>query len=382
VPVPVFCCNLLQLKVAKGVFPFIGKWFRFSLSSFMANTRRTNLRQIADALGLSASTVSRALRELPGIHPETRQAVFDTAQRLGYRGGELVQQQTFRNILTVSQSIGSRTDHEYLSGMSRAAVALNLSLVSHHYLPEECNHLLVPELQPRALAAKQVDGVVLIHRWPPEIAAALRKQLPVVSIIHEYTDADVDVVSLDDRAGVAELVTHLVEGGYKKIGFFGLNSEMTWSRSRFAGFVEAMVRFGLPWSMENVVDVTLAEASSEIPFADSPSLQRAAKVVSGGVDAWVAASELTARSLYLHLRSAGQKIPRDVGITSFHSSSNPANSGDYQFTTMDAPSAELGSSALRRLVHRIEGSDTVRRTILLPCSFRQGTTTRKVAAKK
>lgn len=343
----------------------------------MAKTRRTNLRQIADALGLSASTVSRALRELPGIHPETRQAVFDTARQLGYRGAELVQQQTFRNILTVSQSIGSRTDHEYLSGMSRAAVALNLSLVSHHYLPEECNHLLVPELQPRALAAKQVDGVVLIHRWPTEIASALRKQLPVVSIIHEYADADVDVVSLDDRAGVAELVKNLVDGKYRKIGFFGLNSEMTWSRSRFAGFVEAMVRFGLPWSMENVIEVTLAEASSEIPFADSPSLQRAAAAVSGGVDAWVSASELTARSLYLHLTHKGIQIPRKVGVTSFHSSSNPGVDSKVLFTTMDAPSAELGASALRRLVHRIAGADTVRRTILLPCAFQQGNTTRK-----
>lgn len=348
----------------------------------MANTRRTNLRQIADELGLSASTVSRALRDLPGIHPETRQAVFETAQRLGYRGGEINQQQTFRNILTVSQSIGSRTDNQYLSGMSRAAVALNMSLISHHYLPEECNHLLIPEYQPRALAANQVEGAVLIHRWPPDVAAVLRKKMPVVSIIHEYPDVDVDVVSLDDRSGVAELVRHLLDGGYRRVGFFGLNPEMTWSRSRFSAYVEAMVRFGLQWSMDDVVPVTMAEASSEVPFVDCPSLQVASRCVRSGVDAWIAASELTARSLYLHLKSTGVKVPKDVGITSFHASSNRGAVGDVIFTTMDAPSAELGASALRRLVHRIEGTDAVRRTILLPCAFRQGTTTRKPSGEK
>jgi len=261
--------------------------------------------------------------------------------------------------------------------MSRAAVALNLSLVSHHYLPEECNQLLIPELQPRALAANQVQGMVLIHRWPNEVAAALRKKLPVVSIIHEYPDLDLDVVSLDDRAGLAALVAHLREAGYRRIGFYGLNSQVTWSRSRFAGFVDAMVRFGLAWSMEDVVDVSTSEALSEIPFAQSPSLDRAAKLTTKGVDAWIAASELTARSLYLHLKARGVRIPRDVGITSFHSSSNPGMDSEMQFTTMDAPSAELGASALRRLVHRIEGSDTVRRTILLPCAFQQGSTTRR-----
>lgn len=345
----------------------------------MPNPRRTNLRQIADELGLSASTVSRALRDLPGIHPETRQAVFESAQRLGYRGGEILQQKSFRNILTVSQSVGSRTDQEYLAGMSRAAVPLNLSLISHHYLPRECNHLLIPEFQPRALAANQVDGIVLIHRWPEGVAASLRKKVPVVSIIHEYSDVDVDVISLDDRSALSELVRHVVACGYKKIGFFGLSSDMTWSRSRFSGYVEAMVQFGMPWSMEQVVSTTFEEAASEVPFTDSPSLRQASKAVSQGVDAWICASEMTARSLYLHLKSTGCKIPKDVGITSFHSSSTLEDAGVFQFTTMDAPSSELGASALRRLVHRIEGTDSVRRTILLPCAFRQGGTTRTPA---
>jgi LacI family transcriptional regulator len=342
----------------------------------MVKNRRTNLRQIADSLGLSASTVSRALRDLPGIHPETRQAVFEAAQKLGYRGAEVSQAKAFHNILTVSQSIGSRTDQAYLSGMSRAAVGLNMSLISHHFLPEECGNLLIPELQPRALAADQVEGIVLIHRWPDEVARNLRKKLPVVSIIHEYPEEDLDVVSLDDRAGLAELIKHLRDAGYRRIGFFGLNPHMTWSRSRFAGFVDAMVRFQLPWSMNDVVEVTIDEAASEVPFSLSASLEKAVQLTAKGVDAWVGASEMTARSLHLSLEKQGFRIPEQVGVTSFHSSSSQSYQGEFQFTTMDAPSTELGASALRRLVHRIEGTDQVRRTILLPCTFRQGATTR------
>jgi len=341
--------------------------------------KRTNLREIASKLGLSASTVSRALRELPGIHPETRRLVFEAAEELGYRGGEMLSQKKFSNILTLSQGIGFDTDQEYLAGMSSAAIALNMSLISHHYRPEECANVLKPEHQPRALTSGQVDGIVLIHRWPEHIAKALRRQYPVVSIIHDYPGTDVDVISLDDRGGMDQLVSHLLGAGYKRIGFFGLCSKMTWSRSRFAGYVDALVQHGQEVRMKDLVEITLEEALSETEFHAGPPLGRAADLTRQGVDAWVCSSEMTARSLMEYLTSQGFKVPRNVGITGFHASQSPGLPPGMLLTSTEAPTAELGASALRRLVHRIEGTDSSRRIILLPCSLRPGATTRSSA---
>ncbi|MFZ4777281.1 MAG: LacI family DNA-binding transcriptional regulator [Terrimicrobiaceae bacterium] len=343
----------------------------------VTNKRRTNLREIAQKLGISASTVSRALRELPGIHPETRERVFEAAQNLGYRGGELLNQKRCSNILTLTQGIGHDTDHEYMAGMSSSAVSLNMSLISHHYRPEECANVLLPEFQPRALTSGQVDGIVLIHRWPLEVASVLREKFPVVSIIHDYPGTDVDVVSLDDRGGMDLVVGHLIAVGYKRIGFFGLCAEMTWSRSRFAGFVDATIQHGREFRPKDVIGITLEEALAETKFHDGTAMPRAADLSRDGVDAWVCSSEMTARSLYEHFAQSGFKIPRSVGITGFHCSRSSGPNPNVVITSTEAPSAELGSSALRRLVHRIEGTDASRRFILLPCSFRKGTTTRQ-----
>lgn len=343
----------------------------------MSAKRRTNLREIAQKLGLSASTVSRALRDLPGIHPETRQQVFEAAQELGYRGGEILNSRKFSNILTLSQGIAFDTDHEYLAGMSSAAVSLNMSLISHHYRPEECANILRPEHQPRALTAGQVDGIVLIHRWPLEIARALREKFPVASIIHDYPGTDVDVISLDDRGGMDQLVGHLVHGGCRRIGFFGLCSKMTWSRSRFSGYVDAILQHGREFRIRDVVEITLEEALSETEFRSGNSMSKAEDLTRSGVDAWVCSSEIVARSLLDHLQGAGLKVPRDVSITGFHTSQSTGPGSGLVMTSTEAPSSELGASALRRLVHRIEGTDASRRIILLPCSLRPGATTRK-----
>lgn len=340
----------------------------------MTVKRRTNLREIAQKLGISASTVSRSLRDLPGIHPETRQQVVLAAQQLGYRGGEVLSQRRFSNILTLSQGMSFDTDHEYLAGMSSAAIALNMSLISHHYRPEECANVLKPEFQPRALTAGHVDGIVLIHRWPLETARSLREKFPVVSIIHDYPGTDVDVISTDDRGGMDVIVAHLLAVGYRRIGFFGLCGDMTWSRSRFAGFVDAMVQHGQSFQLKDVIEITLEEALAESEFRAGTSMSRALDATRKGVDAWVCSSEMTARSLYEHLTRSGIEVPVKVGITGFHG--RPPSASLPLLTSTDAPSAELGAAALRRLVHRIEATDSSRRIILLPCTLRPGVTTR------
>lgn len=344
----------------------------------MTVRHRTNLRQIAQKLGISASTVSRALRELPGIHPETRRQVFEAAQEMDYRSGEFLAPKRPVNVLTVSQGVSSLSDQEYLAGMSSAAVTLNMSLISHHYRPEECDNLLRKEFQPRALTSGQVDGIVLIHRWPDEVAAELRRSLPVVSIIHEYPGTDVDVVSLDDRLGMDDLLAHLLGAGYRRIGFFGFCPDMTWARSRLAGFVAALFRQRMEFRARDVVEVTLEEALSEVEFSDGSALAKAAELSRNGVDAWIAASNMTAVSLHRHLTTHGFKVPKDIGIASFHSQRPIPGIVSPAFTTTEAPSAELGAAALRRLVHRMEGSDLSRRTILLPCTVVAGSTTRKI----
>ena len=171
-----------------------------------------NLAAIAKKLGISISTASRAIRNADGISSETRTKVLEAAESLGYdssRRSSLEISKNPHHIMALAQCNSPQSDQRYLAGMSRASVTLNLAILSHHISSEECSSILEIKNQPAAMKAGMVEGLVLIHRWPSEIAARLSQKWPMVSIVHHYPETNIDHIGIDDRSGVATLMSHL-----------------------------------------------------------------------------------------------------------------------------------------------------------------------------
>ena len=267
----------------KGLFPQIIIHFAviyfaiIALSCSIASVTPNNdaspgLASIAKQLGLSISTVSRALRNTGGIHADTRSLVLRTATSLGYdtsrRRAVGPHSPRPRNIMVMVQCNSPLTDLSYRAGMNRASVSLNFAMLSHYVAGEECAALLDPRHQPAALRGGLVDALVLVHRWPEKVAKELAQKWPTVSIMHHYPDAPIDYIGIDDRHGMFSLVRHLAATGRKRIGFFGLCREMSWACSRFAAYVEALVSVGLPYDGRNVVQISLDNADVAHHFSN------------------------------------------------------------------------------------------------------------------
>jgi DNA-binding LacI/PurR family transcriptional regulator len=340
-----------------------------------------NLAAVAQRLNIAISTVSRAMRNAEGVHSTTRARVLEAAKSMGYdfsrRNAPEVSAQP-HYIMAMAQCSAPQSDQRYLTGMSRASVTLNLAILSHHATVEECSSVLDSRYQPAALKSGLVEGLVLIHHWPREVAAELGKKWPTVSIIHHYPDTNIDHVGIDDRAGMAVLIAHLRAGGHTRIGFFGLCREMSWACSRFSAYVESLMRLGLTYEPSNVVEISLAEALTPTPFDCTEYASGVIGRKKAGVDAWVCSSSASGYSLCRGLLSRGLRIPQDISVAGYHQSRTqppdlPA------MTSTDVADEELGAAALRRLIHRFNHPDETQRSVLLPARFIQGETTRKVA---
>jgi LacI family transcriptional regulator len=339
-----------------------------------------NLAAIAKQLGISISTASRALRNAEGIRAETRTRVLEAAESLGYdfsRRNALEINTLPHHIMALAQCNSPQSDQRYLAGMSRASVMMNLAILSHHITTEECPGVLDPRYQPAAMKAGLVEGLVLIHRWPADIAQRLSQKWPIVSIVHHYPETNIDHIGIDDRTGLSSLMSHLRDGGHTRIGFFGLCREMSWACSRFSAYVENLIRMGLPYEPQNVIEISLAEAMAPSVFECGDWTKSVISRVKAGVDAWVCSSAATAYTLCRCFRDRGFRIPDDVAVTGYHN--NQSIPADLPLLTATVVAdEELGAAALRRLLHRFSHPDESQRSILLPARFIGGETTRKV----
>lgn len=343
-----------------------------------------NLATIAESLGLSVSTASRAIRNAEGIHPDTRRMVLEKAGELGYvlpglQGPDIKARP--HQILALATYVAPGTDEGFLTGMSRTSIAMNLAVLSHHVKPEDCRSVLDHERQPVAMRAGMVDGVVLIHYWPQEVGARIAERYPTVSLVYTYPDAGMDNVGVDDRRSAHVLMNHFLETGHSKIGFFGFSPEVSWSCSRLAAFMESQMCMSLAHDRRDIIPISLDQALSHKEFADDGWGGKLLARIKQGVDAWMCPSAGTASTLLTFLHNKGFKVPRDVSLASCSERYT-----DRQHlplvTMMHVRSEELGAAALRRLVNRLQNPREISRAILLPPEFVPGETTRQTKRKK
>ncbi len=347
---------------------------------------RINLATIAERLGVSISTVSRALRGMDGIHDETRAQVAALAHQMGYtlRGGPTAPDRGSspsapQHVLALSQSSSPHIDQRFMAGMSGAAVAFNVAILTHLVPVDQCASVLEARTAPASFRSGLVKGIILLHRWPDEIAAEICLKSPTVSIVHDYPGSNIDLIGIDDRRGMAELINHLHSTGHRRIGFFGLCPEVSWSSSRYAAYIEALTRLNLDIDPLNVVRIDLPAALSAAEFACRPALDQVRSRLAKGVDAWVCSSSMTGQTLCRQLLISGVRLPEDMALVTFHGASYPHANDLPNITTTDVVDEELGAAAVRRLINRLECPGESRRAILVPARLKIGATTRSVS---
>jgi DNA-binding LacI/PurR family transcriptional regulator len=336
------------------------------------STLSVGLDEIAKKSGVAISTVSRALRDLPGIHPKTRNRVLREAESLGYttrpRRSERLQSDS-RHVLILT--VGEETPTGYMAGLSRASLQLNISLHLHHASREDCHELLSPRNLPLCLREEIISGIILVYRWPDKVVEKLCRKYATVSILHSYPDAPLDVVGIDHTGGMFALVRHLKAAGHTKIGFLGLDAQVSWARARFSSYLEALMAVDLPITMERVVPLEL----SRLGELGQQMADRVQNSAAHGIRAWICADDFIGYDLCADLLRRGVRIPDDVAIAGFHRHPAIQHKGLPLLTSTAVDSELMGGSALQQLVKRMAHPDGMSQIIQLPASFFQGQTT-------
>lgn len=339
-------------------------------------------QHIADALGISRTSVSRALAQHPAVNPETRARVLSMSAQLGYRVTDTKRSRD-RSSAARGGQVGvlvaaSREPMGWVTETSQYMLAGITERLRHESIGLDL-HYLDPRL-PLASVDAFVDGVrpvdrgwrgaVLVYPLPESWVAHLAARIPTVSIIEDYFEAGVDCVDTDQASGMFALVRHLADLGHRRIGFmtWRYRSPTPWAQRRLGGFVEALMRLDLPFDPTDVIN---GRESGTVPIESLGEVVAAKSAA--GVTAWVCAADHQAYPLITELRRRGLRVPEDVSVAGFDGVEPPP--GFPRLTSIRIPYTDMGVAAVMRLLNRAQNPASPRRHVMLGGTAIWGETT-------
>lgn len=347
----------------------------------MPRPQRITLEMISKELNISTSSVSRALRNDPLIHPETRARVNSTATRLGYQGRSRrgpqkgPRQRNIRavfaaNSLTDIKSYGNMM--AYIQGMTAEAEAAGI-LLSVHAVPSQTANTGGKDFS-RALDMVRGDALIVSGTHDQAFVAKLLKSYPVVSLVRTYGDQNHDFVSTDNMSGIIQMVEKLAAMGHEKLAWISNEDEVYYSHARRAGFLEGCVSSGLDLAKQEIIRSAYENGQLKRP-------ERLLQVLKKGCTAIVASSDHVAYEAWKVLSENGIKVPGDISLTGFDGMGEPGHDCPT-FTSYDPRFVEIGRAAIRLVLWRLENSSASPLQITVGGSLIEGETIGPVKGSK
>lgn len=307
----------------------------------------TTIYDIAREAGVSAATVSRALRGQPGVMPEVRQRIIDIAKRLGYKPNRLAQALSRGKTNMIGMVVPHPDGNPFYSNLIEHATTQGREL--GYQVVTVMADISRPEglLEGAGyLEEQKVDGLILFATTQALIQYMEQRGpgAPPVIAVGAPLDFPGPSVRADEEKAARDVVGHLIELGHKRIAYVGPTGKRR-PGSRPAGYVAAMEAAGLepviietrPWA--GAVRETLLELCST-KRSDLPT-------------AFIAFSDHLAYGALRAFHELGMQVPQDASLVGFDNL-NISRFFTPSLTTVDLRTAEIARIAVQKLVEAAE----------------------------
>ncbi|KQQ49413.1 MULTISPECIES: substrate-binding domain-containing protein [Rhizobium/Agrobacterium group] len=269
------------------------------------------LKEFAEKVGLSATTVSRALGGYPEVRPETRERVMEAARKFGYRPNanavRLVTGRAGAIGVVMGRSGGGHFFSEFMGGMASRLESedtdIVVSVTTDNDLGEELR------IFSRLAASGRVDGIIIHSPRPDDERIALLDKLGVPFIVHgrSRTKFEHAWLDIDNHAVTCLATTHLLERGHRRIAFINGPKGRTFVIDRENGYRDALGGAEVEFDPRLVLSAAFSEETA-FQFARS-LLEQAARPT-----AFVAGAMMTAQGVYRAASQLGLVIGKDVSV--------------------------------------------------------------------
>lgn len=311
--------------------------------------RDITLKQIAETLGISITTVSKALKDYPDVSPKTRKAVLELAQSLSYTPNSFAVNLRTKESRTIGLIIPEVVHHFFsnvINGIIDEAEKNGYLVI----ILQSNESLELEKKQVELLMQKRVDGIIMSlsneSNDDEHIRDILRKEVPFVMFDKISKLIPCSKVIINDQKAAYNAVNHLIQKGCRKIAHIRGPVNPQNAIDRFLGYKKALEQNGIPF------DSKLVYTCKNVTFEEGLAFGKQIEIEHPDVDGIFVITDLVAVGVLAHFNEAGIKVPEQVKVIGF-SNWFMSQVITPKLSTVDQPSFEMGVQSFKLLLEEI-----------------------------
>lgn len=314
-----------------------------------------SLRKIAEITGVSISTISRVLNNVPGpcASQEVREKIWRAAQEIGYSPNKTAQALRKGHSERAPLKIAIVTARIHLLEADPFFHELYMSVQSELYR-EGCAFFRADLRDDGPFEAPACDGMVILGRCSHPLLEKLKQTTTnLVGIWRNPTDFDIDEVMCDGKKAAAMAVEYLLSRGRRRIAYIGDCSY----ESRYVGYCDALIRNNIP------INYPLVFPTNQTRGEGTEAMRRI--IASGEADAVFCANDITAAGALDALQEIPRRRPR-IAVISIDNIDLAQQTAPL-LTTINIPRDDMAHVAVKVLMDRIAHGHREKMRAEFPC---------------
>lgn len=340
---------------------------------------KVTLKKIAETLGLSTATVSKALKDYDDISPKTKLKVKELANSLNYKPNSFAQSLRNQESKIIGLIIPEIVHHFFANiilGVIKTAEKNGYLVITL----QSDESYKIEKKQIELLLYRNVDGILISladntvnYKHINEI-----RQSGVPVVLYDKISKSIDChrVVIDDQKAAFNATKHLIDIGCKKIAHVRGALKPQTTIDRFIGYKNALKTHNIPF------DNSIVFETDHLTFEDGRLIADEIALKHRDIDGVFAFTDLLATGILVGLKEHGFKIPEDISIIGF-SNWFLTTITTPTLSTVDQPGFIMGEEAFRLLLEEIndikKGNKIKYKTIEIPTEVIVRNSTKKVS---
>lgn len=314
--------------------------------------KETTLKQIAETLGISITTVSKALKNYPDVSEKTKQSVLDLANNLQYTPNSFAVNLRMKESKTIGLII-PEVVHHFFSSVVNGIIA---EAEKNGYLViilQSNESIELEKKQVELLINKRVDGIILSlsneSNDDLHLKEIVRREIPLVQFDKIAKLIPSSKVIINDQKAAFEATEHLIRKGCKKIAHIRGPVNPQNAIDRFLGYKKALEKNNIPF------DPKLVYTCKNVTFDEGKEFAEQIIKDHPDVDGIFVITDLVAVGVLAYLNEINAKVPEKIKIIGF-SNWFMSQVITPKLSTVDQPSYEMGVQSFKLLLEQMNAN--------------------------